>query len=36
MLFSGYLMYLTTDNLEPLVYISHFLDKLGASKDMEC
>lgn len=29
-------MYLTVDNLEPLVYISHFLDKLGACKDMEC
>lgn len=31
--FSGYLMYLTVDNLELLVYISHFLDKLGACKD---
>lgn len=29
-------MYLTLDNLELLVYLSHFLDKLGASKDMEC
>lgn len=29
-------MYLTLDNLELLVYLSHFLDKLGACKDMEC
>lgn len=29
-------MYFTVDNLELLVYISHFLDKLGACKDTEC